>query len=270
MRLYILKSECLEDMKANIKKNMDRYLNDDSPWLNSYFGLEKYRTPLNMDYDAPELIIPSAKGNYDLQNSISLFESLKGLSPALATEELFWANLCHTDYYSYMKNRWPAKEEGYSTVQSRYFYDGGRARGTARNGLSRLWWASYMTYDSTLQDPYEYTKLILNNQDEFESIIDRSLTRSKNVLFALLSVLAENDHKREDFRALMRSLNRMGGVTLLSTLDFDETKKLIKAKLNEAIETNNKPVVSGHNNQKERVSILEKIITPFIGKKTSA
>lgn len=266
MRLYLLKDECLEDLKINVKKNSNKYLQCNNPWLDEYFGIERYQVPLNIEFNEPELIRSSDGKNHDLENSIALFESLKDLTQVLASEEMLWAYLCHTLYYNYIQERWHLKEEGIASIKIRYFFDGGRARGVARNGLSRLWWASYMTYDKSRADPYELTKLLLNNQDEFESIIDRSLTRSKNVLFALLTVLSEIEHKREDFRALMRKLNRIGGVTVLSVLNIDELKKIIAKCLIEAIEENREST----NKINDKVSLLEKIVSQFKGSKNSA
>lgn len=267
MRLYLLKDECLEDLKIKVKNNSNKYLQNNMPWLDEYFSKESYRIPLNIEINAPKLIKPSEGKNNDLENSIALFESLRNLIPVLATEELFWSYLCHTTYYNYIQARWPLKKEGISSIKLRYFFEGGRARGVARNGLSRLWWASYMTYDRNRSDPYELTRLLLNNQDEFESIIDRSLTRNKNVLFALLIVLAETEHKREDFRALMRKLNRIGGVTVLSVLSIDELKHFISKCLNEVIEENKE---LSNNKLNEKVSLFEKIVTQLKGKRDSA
>ena len=58
-----------------------------------------------------------------------------------------------------MHSRWPVEnavnEKGTNgTVTDRYF----AARGLFRNGISRLYWIAEVTYDSDLDDPYEYTK----------------------------------------------------------------------------------------------------------------
>ena len=107
-----------------------------------------------------------------------------------ATDRRLWVQLTHNDFYDYMRSRWPVEnvlnESGTNgTVTDRYF----ASRGLFRNGISRLYWIAELTYDPSLEDPYEYTRFLIAYQDLINQVDGRSLCRNRNVLRSCLKAL---------------------------------------------------------------------------------
>ena len=73
----------------------------------------------------------------DYTNSGLIFQSLKNLSPADATDERLWTTLCFNQYKEYNLLRWPDISNG-----KHFFCEGNRAL-TRDNGIARLWWMQY-------------------------------------------------------------------------------------------------------------------------------
>ena len=73
----------------------------------------------------------------DYTNSGLIFQSLKNLSPADATDERLWTTLCFNQYKSYILKRWPDISNG-----KHFFCEGNRSL-TRDNGTARLWWMQF-------------------------------------------------------------------------------------------------------------------------------
>ena len=73
----------------------------------------------------------------DYTNSELIFQALKDLTPADATDERLWTTLCLNQYKSYILARWPNISDG-----KHFFCEGNRSL-TRDNGIARLWWARH-------------------------------------------------------------------------------------------------------------------------------
>lgn len=168
MTYLIMKEAVLNDLKENIAENI--------AWYSSYAN-DEFLEVLQINNNEQNSILevdPSNRSKEDLANAIKLYEYFHELPLTLAADEKFWAYLTHTSFWDYMCKRWPISEaEGNEIefIKTRYFFSS-KSKSFYRNGLSRLWWFAYLTYDSAKKDPYQYTRVILQYQDLANLIID--------------------------------------------------------------------------------------------------
>ena len=105
-----------------------------------------------------------------------------------------------------------------------------------RQGIARLYWAAYLTYDENRENPYELTKFFLSKQDLFLASTERALARNKTILMAALTVLKENGSlKRKQIRNFFSALNQAGGVVMLDSLTAEDAHDLAERTLEEVL-----------------------------------
>lgn len=228
--VILMKPETLNDLKDNI--NTDIYKNKDNTEILAQLDLDL------LPYE--NFLIVSDINNKsadDFDNCKALYDNFKNLPLTLASDERFWSYLTHTVFWDYMCQRWPIQEaEGdqIEFIKTRFFFNA-KNKTFYRNGLSRLWWYAYLTYDKTKVDHYHYTKMMLKNQEIANLLIETTnLSRNKVALKATLEVinnflkLEENEeigkikNKRKFIRALIKYINLVGGVTIWDTLSEQE------------------------------------------------
>ena len=184
----------------------------------------------------------SGRAEDDVDDAIRLHQFLK-LSRLEASDPRLWAYLAHVNFRSYMQKRWPVKGDVVSLgaeevrasasklIISRWFTTG-KARSLGRHGLSRLWWATELTWapwerDSSgallrQADKYHYTRLLFTNQSLLQELLDRKIGWSGPVLVGMLHALAVEgvlQSGRKVWRPFFREANFMLGYRKLSALD---------------------------------------------------
>ena len=90
------------------------------------------------------------------------------------------------------KNKRTTVEKAISRVGTRYFFKASKGKAFVRQGIARLYWSAYLTYDESNPsgNPYEYTEYFFSKQDIFTSITERSYARNKVLLLAALRKLS--------------------------------------------------------------------------------
>jgi|SRR5882762_2169569 len=175
-KAFFLREAQLERLRQNIKPNATRY-SADKPWLADYFGSDAWHMPSNIEIpDGIDLKLPISKTELlDLENTKAVYLALKHLTPLQASDERIWAYLSHVSLWDYMRKRWPVEQYAgkprfVEIVQERYFFMPDRPRALIRNGIARLWWYGFTTYDESWPDPFELTGVLLKNLDVMQSI----------------------------------------------------------------------------------------------------
>lgn len=245
MGVKYLKQPSLEALKSNIGGNLKHYKSP-SPWLREFFGDDSYLSEPGITVPEDiDLKLPVDGESYDLENVKRVFGAMKHLSRVQACDERLWAYLTHESCWKYMRIRWPVegklpnghREKPDAFVRERYFFMPNRDRALVRNGLARLWWYGYVSYDPTRDNPYELTELLLHTLDITQSVLERSFSRNEAITKAVLSALSrwKNEKhsfpKREPFRRTMQDLTLLGGVTILDSLGYEEIEKLVLERL---------------------------------------
>lgn len=230
-------------LQRSISEHLIRYQIGNS-WVEEFaegakWDLESNVTGLLSGYKSlDEIFMEPANGDLrDFENSVRLHQSLSSITPIQARDPRLWTRLTHVEFWLYMRKRWPIEKHLANTkkaenyIENRYFIAGADGRALLRNGISRLWWYSYLTHDERRDNPYELTAVLLKNLDITQQILERSMGRSRVVLIGFLEFLMENsflleggDENRNIIRSLAKSLNLFGGVVLLDCLSATAIK----------------------------------------------
>lgn len=243
MNLYFINEAPMQKIKNYIDNFKDQYTND-KVWLNEYFEDSSWKKTSRITIDDFDLLIPDDNSNYDLENSRIIYNAMKNLKPYQAVEERIWSYLTHVKFWNYMKKRWPAenymdnKSNFERAVKERYFFSSKSRRALIRNGISRLWWFGYLTYDeNNKSNPYALTEILLNTQDTAESVLGRNFSNNPKLIQSVLKVLKEWDDRygklpsRKVIRELCKHISFIGGVTILDTLSNDEIEEKLYEQL---------------------------------------
>lgn len=244
--MKLLKSDYLSELKAQIPQNKDSYMNNDI-WIDSYFNLSVIDKE---SIDKPiELILPTEDNKFDYENIRLLYGALKDLSLSLASDERVWSYMTHITYWDYMRKRWPLEEvneknskENY--IKTHYFY-GEKPRN--RNGIARLWWIGHITYDDSLNNPFELTEFMLKQDQDLTRMIMESPTIARNkiavkvILKSIIKLQSEipNFNIRKFIRHAAKYFNYRGSVTLWDSLEPQDVEKAVEQMSNKWLSQNN-------------------------------
>lgn len=241
MRQKIFKTKILNKLEEDIIVNKEYYIHmiDNPNWLIKMFeeaGNNNYEMTSKLEVIPFELIIGGPET--DKENAKIVYEHLKELTPVQAVSSELWTYMTHIQFANYMANRWKIKdnedEKKFKEVIKQRFFAIRGSKGVIRNGIARLWWAGYWGYDENREDPYELVEVILNKQEIYEHISERSYNRNRNILIASLEAIKENNlYDRDTVRALYGKINSYGSDKHLDALDMKEARNMVKELLEE-------------------------------------
>lgn len=250
MKLRYFLTNQYEQLRDDIGGNLSKYISE-TPWIESCFD-ENFDAEAPVEVFLPKLI-PSPKPSVDIDNVKLLYNALINLTPEQATDGRLWAHLSHIEYWDYMRVRWGvdlddiaevdatgAEDQNNNLVRQikdRYFLASDEnSRSLIRNGISRLWWFGYLTYDPhNNEDHFALTKTLLDYQDTQAALLERTFGKNPEVLKVCLRVLAKymSSIREKGGRAVIQDLgkyiNLLGGTYFLDTMDKEVLKNKITA-----------------------------------------
>ena len=240
MGLHILRESALSQLRSNIGGNIGKYSQNES-WLNEEFRGGRWSLDTHLEPPGHfEFLLPDEDSSYDLENSKRLYLALKDLTPVQASDERLWAYLSHTTGWSYMRKRWDvdnfrgSAEKRIQYIRDRYFFMPNRDRALVRNGIARLWTYAYVTYDEQRENPFQLTEVLLQKLDIAQQLLERSFSRVPELPKSVMRVVETYPKDeldltdRDQFRDVMRHVNRIGGVTILDMLNGSELEQLVR------------------------------------------
>lgn len=235
MKQKIFKTKIVDKLEEDIIVNKEYYLNmDENPtWLIDMFresGNNNFEVSSKIEVEPFELVLGGPET--DKQNARIIYSNLKELKPVQAVSTELWTYMTHIQFPQYMASRWKIKDNENEkklkeVIKQRFFAIRG-SKGVIRNGIARLWWAGYWGYDENREDHFELVDIILDKQEIYEHISERSYNRNKNILIAALEAIKENDmYSRDPSRALFKKINSYGSDKHLDALDLDTAKEMV-------------------------------------------
>lgn len=250
MKLYFLKQKSLDMLEQEISENLNKY-QENEMWIDQYFidkNKPNYFFDTGIEVDDYQLILGGAET--DFKNAKILYEALhEHINLVQASDLRLWAYMAHKQHWDYMRTRWKIEitddkdeideknvKKSIDRIGSRYFFKASKGKAFVRQGIARLYWSAYLTYDDTNENgnPYEYTEYFFSKQDIFTSITERSYARNKVLVLATLKVLKNNPElSREEIRAFLVKLNQAGAITVLDFLDKVQAEKFCEGVMEE-------------------------------------
>lgn len=245
MIIKYFKQETLNFLKKKaIDKNIKYYKGDNS-WLFTEYNCNNMLLAFNKK-EFKDIKLKFTEGNIDdFENMKLIYESLKDLTDSQASDERVWAGLAHTYFWDYMQKRWPlpsdiTKQKNH--ILNNYFF-WNSTKAVFLNGISRLWWYARFTYDENLDDPYELTKYICDNDINgkifplLSCVFASNKEVFKNIIKAIKEYEEVNNLKltRDQFNDLKKYLNRLSGKIVMDILTLDDFKIKIFNQLDKII-----------------------------------
>ena len=174
----------------------------------------------------------------DVENIRRVYNHMKGLSESQASDERIWVAFTLSDGLDYMKYRWMPENE--NDKFDRFFFKNAKhgysKRPLFRNGVARLWWIGYHTYDKSRVNPYELTEFICRDQDYINNLLDIGFASNPTITKAVIGALLDAEKSginitRELVRSISQYVNLLGGIYILDCFSYDEMYSKIKEKI---------------------------------------
>jgi hypothetical protein len=246
MKLYIMKRDALETLKANLPKVYGKYYTESTnKWIADVCGENPFiEFKDTTEFKLAGLDSDMSPGEIDLNNCKILYERLQFLSESQASDERLWAGLTHTTFYDYMRKRWgygygkklQSSEKETGAIMTRFFYKGSGRSGFYRNTLAKCWWVGHNTYDpNNIENHFESLDFIGSNDINSkitEFFFNFTFSSNPYIMAAIVEALKhfKSEGKRllvrEHIRPAMSYLNAVGGSVVLDCLEKEEITEI--------------------------------------------
>jgi hypothetical protein len=216
-RLKYLSNEVIESLRENLSDHVDRYRSGN---FEDFVSTGDWSIELNLDVDLAPIFELDASGTpeAEIANSRLVWKALHNLTPTLACEEGIWARLTHIECLAFARARWLKPDMDDDAVKKSvadHFFAPTLTARRDDNAVSRLWWNAYVAHLAAPDSELKALGLILKKADIRSNFVERSLTASRPPLAAgIVRIMQREDwvtNREENFRAFMRTLNRLGG-----------------------------------------------------------
>ena len=213
-----------KDMLVKPKKSIQELFEDEKIIRDTSMEIEEFS--LDMSSDNPV--------STDVENIRRVYNHMKGLTESQASDERIWVAYTLSEQIDYMRYRWMPKSG--EDKADRFFFNNTSKRSLFRNGIARLWWIGYHTYDASRVDPYELTAFVCRDQDFINNVLDIGFANNATITKAVLAALLDAEKagikvERELVRSISQYVNLLGGIYVLDCLTFDEICQKLKTKL---------------------------------------
>ncbi|PNG12258.1 DUF6339 family protein [Stutzerimonas stutzeri] len=233
--LRYISEPTLQELRDNIASNRLRYTSTDFSDLALDNGWQIDSKLVKADYSLLEnLDGDSRTAQADANNSLIVYEALKGMTPALAMDERVWVRLSHVECLTYSRARWLPKiddEEKFHTAINKHFFARGVNGARDDNAISRLWWNMHISTIIDKADPKQALQKILWRADIRQAIVERSWTGARAPLARAILRSIHNGswvvEKEINFRQLMIEMNRDAGGILFEALSDGDADDLV-------------------------------------------
>jgi hypothetical protein len=231
--LSYLSETKLTDLREKVHQNYDRYVAGDFRDLAADNG---WAIELNLKVDLDQLNSQDTRrgGEFEIKNALLLWQTFRGLSPALATEERVWVRLTHLECLEFSRKRWLDGQDREKNCKliSKHFFASTQTGIRDDNAVSRLWWAAYIAFLAMPDDHETALATILSKADIRLNLVERSRTGSRPALAAAIirAMVADRSigENEDRFRKFMRVMNRRGGGELFEVMPVQDVDRFVK------------------------------------------
>ena len=181
----------------------------------------------------------SPDGDYskvDFNNSVTLWKAIKDLPRYILCDERFWLWIYFEKGYAAALQAMPIKTG--TTFRDHWTFFHGKRRGLFFGVLSRCYFRVDLTYDETLEDPFELTKFAIESPNRFRELTWRNNSNLaelvKGTLQAEKQYLAEHGTvSSQIYAALAKAISGVLAVRLADSMTKQDFYDIAYAKLTE-------------------------------------
>lgn len=245
IHIKYMTNEALETLKSNVEAITEKLIEnpDSSVWLNNYVPGNPYITK---KYEIEEFVLRLPKDDKDretdIYNSILLYERLHHLPLHVLTDEHFWCWVNFEIGYKVALKYMPVKKNS-SVFKDHWLLTQGKRRGLFFGVLSRCYFRVALSIDSTLEDPYELTRFVIENPLRFRELTWRSFSSEKMIVLGALkaekkvqSEYPQIEENTKYFAEIAKYLSKLGSVMLLDCMTEKDIEEYVYKKYTDMIQ----------------------------------
>ena len=232
-----------EDQIITLKNNQETVLQmmqtyNDNSWFKVFFNDPHPFTKSKIllpDIEMKKSSKIEDQAQIDADNAILLHQNLK-LTDSQAVDQRLWISLCFGQFYDYMRDRWSVKDKT-KNLKEHWFDPHGRKNSLLFNGLAKLYRFAQMSYDPSLQNPYELTSFCFRNIAMVERLSFRTYSNSTTIRLAMIKAMkqfVDDGGVLQDKKVLnniLKYMSFLGGAYILDVFSEQELIDKIYLKL---------------------------------------
>lgn len=245
-----------DDALATLKENSEKvkeYIDSNkhsSEWIKKLYSGKIYDVKKEKVKDF-ELKV-SSSDNYkevELENAITLYETLKDLPKYMLTDERFWAWINLEKGYRATIQAMPVKTP--TTFRNMWLFGQGRRRGNFFGANSRLYYWVALSVDESLEDKYAYTRFVFEKRERIRHLTWRTNSNNRRIILNVIKsekklydrYASDPEYKETYLRceteknhtsiysAIAKFLSLYGSVRILDVISDEDLQKVIYDKL---------------------------------------
>ena len=242
INIKFMSEEAYKTLQKNYKEVYQMILDhpSDCTWLNDYLGFEPFEEKKYVIEDF-ELLNSQNYQDVAFQNGVILFEKLNKLPRYVLCNNRFWAWVTFEKAYKQAINTIQLK--GPQIIKN-WWLAGNSRRDLMLGIISRAYFRTEISVDSSREDKYELTKYLLTNTEVYRNLVFRNIGMLKNVDLAFIEAIKDVGAKNnitlnvDQVREAMKETSKIGSVMLIDVMTKEEIYKILFEVLDEFINEN--------------------------------
>jgi len=231
--LKYVSDRVVDGLLGKVDQNLSLYTEGDFGALSSEPGWALELKNVHYDPSFVTKLVPENSSETEIQNSLVVYSSFQGMTPAIARQERVWVRLCHMDGLEYSRQRWIRND--LKTDITRHFFARTLDQCRDDNAIGRLWWNGHLANRIDPKDPKRVLKQFLARANIRLHFLDRSnasfrLPIAKGIVRLLENEPWLHEHDRA-FEVFMLVMDKHAGGLLFETLNQSELDQILAANL---------------------------------------
>lgn len=239
--IYIrfMSDEAIEFIRKNITSVSNILKNKpvDRLWLSILMGTKYDQLYVEKKYLIPDFVLKVDSNNdysvVELDNAITLFESLMTLPRYILSDERFWAWLNFDKCIDAALQAIPIGSTN-STINDHYLFGAGKRRGLFFGVLSRSYFRVDLAYDNAASDKYELARYVFEDQERIRNLTWRAYSSQKHLVQGILRAQKEVQESfghplpRAVYSDLAKYISSLGSVMFLDAMSKEDIREYAK------------------------------------------
>jgi hypothetical protein len=232
--IRFVSSDKAAQLYASVADNLELYRSGDFSNATSELGWAIETKSAFADPAFARSLKPERDADAEIENSLIVFRSLRGMTPALARDERIWVRLCHVEALDYARGRWIREGNPVRDIEI-HFFASGLAQCRDDNALGRLWWNGYLASLIDPDDPESVLRQMLKRANIRMQFVDRANTSFRMPLArGLIRMLRDEpwlDSHDRAFENFMLVLDRNGGGRIFEASSDGDIDRFLHANI---------------------------------------
>lgn len=229
-KLKFVQDSVVDELHSSVEQNIALYQSGRFDGASKEPGWSIETKTVTYDPKFGSKLVHSNAPQDEIFNSLLVFNSLNGMTPALAREERIWVRLCHIDCLEYSRDRWIKSQDPVRDVR-KHFFASRLDQARDDNAIGRLWWNAYIAKLIDPSDPKRVLDQMLKRANIRLQFVDRANASFRMPLARSIIRLLENEewldsHDRA-FENFMLVLDRNAGGLVFEALGDEEVDQFL-------------------------------------------